>query len=445
MTSIKVPSWRKISDQIISTLPPEWKSYLSGKVFKRLIVGFSLALEQAYGLLERVFRLSLWKTSKGIYLRALARSWGMEAYGGAKSSVEVEFTRYNTESLQTVEKGAIVITEGGVQFELLESITFSAAPESDSQTLLGSCLAVQSGSGGNVPANSVIVSRISGVEVNNLAPSSGGDDPEDDEKLRSRLPAHLATLHRATPEAIAARLNNSDIYPEIKDFRIEPFFLIPGYFKVVVLDASPESYKVKNWEGLENNQYKASVSFTNVNGAIVNTNPAQRLGFQVKTAEGLLRWQDSFQLPVGGGAYRWRMQDGNLQVYLGGQNPNDFEIIVYSGLLDRIYRDLERDWVATGVQFDIVPPSVDRILVDVSFILETGFDRNVVKRNLTTAISDYLRQLKLGEAFQIESAFRQLSEVEGAFGVLIESPESNIIPPDRSTVIMPSEVRVRQR
>lgn len=105
-----------------------------------------------------------------------------EAAGG-----QVEFQSLNTASENTIVKGAVVSTEGGIKFKTTAAITLARARilppfeiQPSSKTV--GIVAVKAGTGGNVPQNAITVvppnEDPTVTKVKNLAPTSGGSREE---------------------------------------------------------------------------------------------------------------------------------------------------------------------------------------------------------------------------------------------------------------------------
>lgn len=159
---------------------------------------------QVYGLyvqMEWLSRQCFPQTAQGEYLdrhaalRGLERRKATPAAGVIRFSVE---TAGGTDLV--IPAGTVCATAGLIRFETREAATLPAGEtfvEAPAQ-------AVEPGSGGNVPAGSILVMTAPPVGISgcvNPAPFTGGTDTEEDEALRGRV---LETYRRMPNGANAA-------------------------------------------------------------------------------------------------------------------------------------------------------------------------------------------------------------------------------------------------
>ncbi len=116
---------------------------------------------------------------------------------------QVEFRSLNTASENTIAKGSLVSTEGGIKFKTTTSVTLPRAQiippleiRPSSRTV--GIVAVKPGIGGNVPANAIMVIPPSEdptlTKVRNLAPTSGGTHEEFSRIAKKDVDAAVASL-----------------------------------------------------------------------------------------------------------------------------------------------------------------------------------------------------------------------------------------------------------
>ncbi len=135
-----------------------------------------------------------------------------EAAGG-----QVEFSSLNTASENTIAKGAVVSTEGGIKFKTTAAITLARAQiipptEIRPSTKTVGVVAVKPGTGGNVPQNAITVvppnEDPTVTKVRNLAPTSGGTHEEFPRIGQKDVDAALVALTAKLADAFATELES---------------------------------------------------------------------------------------------------------------------------------------------------------------------------------------------------------------------------------------------
>lgn len=430
MADIRFFNRAQIVDRILSLLPPEWQANFVGKVLFRLLVAFAAELEQVYGLLQRLIRLSFFATSTGQFLRDLTGGIGLDAREGAPATVELTFMRPVPGDPVTIPQGTVAVSVSGVGFATTAEVVLPNGATSINAT----AVAERQGTDGNIAANRIVGIRggLAGITgVRNDNPATGGTDPETDEELRARVPPYIASLARATPQAIGARLADTELYPEIFDFRVEQDFRAPGYIRIILADQNgSDVYRPDpgSWTANGDGTYTATVGFTSVSGVVIAGFPGLRFGVPERLDTGRLVFAASSPPIPNTGGLRFFAADGlgNLTVYAGGLNPNTLDITIYADLFDRVLADLEINYVAAGVGIDLIAPFAVRAPVSVTYDLEAGFVQSEVEAALNQAVSDYVSTLNLGQDFEREGLFVRLAGVPGAAGVLVPNPANNI-------------------
>lgn len=143
---------------------------------------------------------------------------------------QVEFRSLDTGGSNTIDKGSIVSTEGGIKFKTTAAITLPRAqiiPPSqvrESVRTVG-IVAVKPGTGGNVPPNSILVvppgEDPAITKVRNLADTSGGTREEFPRVGQKDVDAAVTALTAKVQEAFAAQIDagagaplNATLFPE---------------------------------------------------------------------------------------------------------------------------------------------------------------------------------------------------------------------------------------
>lgn len=157
-------------------------------------------------------------TSKGNDVDTFIADFGLKRLPAVAASGNLTFSRFTNTSQAVVPIGAIAQTSSVIQF----TVTLDATNPNYNSSLNGYVIApgvssvsvpaqaLVAGSAGNVTANTitVIASVIVGVDtVNNTSDFSGGEDIETDDAVKKRFVLFLASLSRATEEALEYALS----------------------------------------------------------------------------------------------------------------------------------------------------------------------------------------------------------------------------------------------
>lgn len=447
--NVRFLTWQEVLDQMLSFLPPQWRANFTGKIFKRLLVAFSLSVEALYGFLSHVLRMAIVATSEGQWLRQLVAGWGMTAYGGVAAVAAVRFSRYTPATTAiTIPLGTQVQTSSGLIFS-----TNSAATIHIGQTqalIVSNC--TQVGTVGNISGGAINAMRspILGIdEVINPDPAVGGQNAELDASIKARVPQHLAMLHRATiPATEGAILGQPNLFPSVVNFITERRSNLPGYIRGVLSDGSGgDLFRPGTWTGTD----LAGVWYATVaqapNGLIEVGWPCRRFGVVSRAADGKELWNASDSaLTVSQGNYRWFYDSTNGRLYARatGQDLNTLELVLYQGVVWQAVQELETRWVAAGVMVDVIVPLVSRIAFILSYALEPTYVAATVETALSAAIYSYVAGLQMGQAVQVEDVYRALAGVPGAGAILLISPATNVAI-ERNAIARVASVQVIRR
>ncbi len=133
------------------------------------------------------------------------------------ASGQVEFRSFDTGASNTIAKGSIVSTEGGIKFKTTASVTLPRAqfiPPNEvreSSRTVG-IVALKPGTGGNVPQNSILVippgEDPAITKVRNVAETSGGTHDEFPRIGQKDVDAAVASLTTKLSEAFAAQIES---------------------------------------------------------------------------------------------------------------------------------------------------------------------------------------------------------------------------------------------
>lgn len=435
---IRFPDWREILDSLMGWLPAVWRQ-VTGKVSQRLLVAFALALEGVYGALQRVLRLAFPATSEGEWLRAIARSWGMEPFEGVAASVQVQCRAFTPrEQPVYIPAGTRLRAAQGVEFVTTEA----AVIEVGQTTAIAPARCTQPGTQGNIPAYAIVglVTPVPGVdEVSNPAPAYGGIDAEPDAALKARIPIHLAGLHRATIAAIEGKVvSDRQRFPEVVRFVSERNFDYPGYFRAFVADETGcESY-VPRWQVHDSARgiYKMTLpAGMTLSGLVEAGWPCRRYGLPTRTFDGEEVWLPSPTIEaVGAGAYRWCVEQGILYARADGSNLNQRPITLVTGLIERVYQTLRTEWVAAGVHFDVLAPLRYWVEVQVSYELASGASQSVTEQQMRRELEAYVLTLPMGYTFAPDVALERVLRVSAVAGARVDAPVVAVTPPPNAVI-----------
>jgi uncharacterized phage protein gp47/JayE len=426
-------TWQEVLDQLLSFLPPSWRASFTGKVLKRLLVAFALATEALYALLARLLRLSIIATSEGAWLKALVAGLSMTSYQGTAATVAVEFRRYSAGGTVAIPQNAKV---GAVYGQSYQTVLAVVLPDQE-RSVLVPCRCTEPGSQGRIRAGEIIslITPVAGIdEVSNPNDAEGGLDPESDAEIKARLPKHLATLHRATiPATENAIALNREQFPEVRSFLTQRNYGTRGYFRGILSDYSgSDLYRPGRWTAVGGGVYFVPTGLTEVNGLVAAGFPCQRFGIPERLPDGEEIWRAStFVAEVEAATWRFCHDRalGRLYAKADGQDLNNFNITIYSGVVWRVLRTLETEWAANGVFLDVLVPFTVKAEVNLTYTLEPGYRQTDVETALRNTVSSYVRGLQLGQSLELEGLYSAIALIPGAGGVLVVEPISNISVP----------------
>lgn len=202
------------------------------------------------GLALNVLSKSRASTAAGRDLDSWAADFGLARLEAAAASGQARFGRFTVGLPAYVPVGAIVQTADG--FSRYAVITDRAHPawleeqaayqlDSAAASIVLPVQALARGAAGNAQSGAIdtIGSAIPGIDtVTNDAPLDNGADAESDEDLRLRFVAYLASLSRATRDAIGFALDGMRAAYSITENEQRDGTPDPGYVYVVVDDGT---------------------------------------------------------------------------------------------------------------------------------------------------------------------------------------------------------------
>ncbi|SHJ28142.1 baseplate J/gp47 family protein [Clostridium magnum] len=168
---------------------------------KQLIVPIVEMFAEVWELLEQVFYSASPKYAEGVPLKATGKYIGI---AGKQSSNSTGIERFNGSAGTIIPSNYQFGTESGVYFITTESKSIESSGYVDI-----TIKAVEAGSSGNVPANTItkIVSPLIGLSsITNPAETIGGQDEESDVNFRTRYEESTAIGSGSTLDAVKSNL-----------------------------------------------------------------------------------------------------------------------------------------------------------------------------------------------------------------------------------------------
>jgi uncharacterized phage protein gp47/JayE len=204
------------------------------------------------GLAAYDLTLSRFATSTGADADSWAADFGFSRLPAVAATGEVTFTRFTTTTQSVVPFGAVLQTGDGTQIFTVNVDPTNGAYSAPlggyvigigTPTLTVEVTAQNAGSDGNVLANTItsMGQGISGVDtVTNSSAFTTGIDAETDAAFRARFVVYIASLSKATLEAVEAAIIDVQQglqYTVTENFDYDGTY-DPGYFYVVINDGS---------------------------------------------------------------------------------------------------------------------------------------------------------------------------------------------------------------
>lgn len=171
---------------------PAYADTVAGGIWDDLNRADALEFDRVYDRLNEVAAAAIPGLSFGAFLDAWAGSLGLDRKDAAPAGGEVTFTG---DDGTVIPVGAQVSTEQTSPDEDPLTYTTSAGGTISGGEVTLAVAAVDPGSAGNVPANTLTIldTAIAGVTVSNAAAITGGADVETDEALQKRIARKLAS------------------------------------------------------------------------------------------------------------------------------------------------------------------------------------------------------------------------------------------------------------
>lgn len=222
-----------------------------GAIFRAFVDAYSLLALWIQAIALQTASLARFATSNGPDADSFGAQFGFFRELGNPASGPATFARFTPTAVATIQVGAIVQTQSGVQYQAIADTTqaafnaglnayvIAAGVSSASVTIS----ALVSGSAGNAGAGfiNVLSASIPGVDtVSNPAPFVNGTDPQTDPQYKAGLPLFLQSLSNATPAAIrrAVRSVGENVDFTYTENQSLAGVFQPGFFFVIADDGS---------------------------------------------------------------------------------------------------------------------------------------------------------------------------------------------------------------
>lgn len=223
-----------------------------GAVLRATVEAIAAVVVWLEGLILLLLQKNRAATSSGTDLDSWVGDYGLTRLPATASTGTVTFSRFTNTQQALVPVGSVVQTADGTQCFTVAADTTNAAYSATQggyvipagTSSLGILVQNQTaGAAGNVVAGaiSVLASAIPYVDtVTNAAAFTNGADAETDAALRIRFVAYIASLSKATEEAIGEAITSLQIgvsYSITPSYEYNGAYR-PGYFYVVVDDGT---------------------------------------------------------------------------------------------------------------------------------------------------------------------------------------------------------------
>lgn len=255
MASIPTQDWVTLVRNQVSAIQGYAKVLVDltvGSVLRAVVEANAAVVVWLQGLLMQVLALTRAATSSGADLDSWVADFGVTRLSAVAATGTVTFSRFTTTQQVVVPVGATVQTADGTQ---QFTVTIDSTNPAYNAGLGGYVIAagvgnvtapvqaVTAGAAGNAVAGSVtvIAGAISGVDtVTNTAAFVNGADAESDAALRTRFIAYVASLSKATKNAVSYAISSikQGITSTLVENQTYAGATQYGYFYVVVDDGT---------------------------------------------------------------------------------------------------------------------------------------------------------------------------------------------------------------
>ncbi len=255
MASIPTQDWVTLVRNQVSAIQGYAKVLVDltvGSVLRAVVEANAAVVVWLQGLLMQVLALTRAATSSGADLDSWVADFGVTRLSAVAATGTVTFSRFTTTQQVVVPVGATVQTADGTQ---QFTVTIDTTNPAYNAALGGYVIAagvgnvtapvqaVTAGAAGNAVAGSVtvIAGAISGVDtVTNTAAFVNGADAESDAALRTRFIAYVASLSKATKNAVSYAISSikQGITSTLVENQTYAGATQYGYFYVVVDDGT---------------------------------------------------------------------------------------------------------------------------------------------------------------------------------------------------------------
>jgi len=205
-----------VSDQIaaIQASASTLVSTTIGSIIRAVVEANAAVVLWLQGLLVSLLATTRASTSTGTDLDTWVADYGVTRLAAVAATGQVTFARFTPTQAASIPVGATVQTADGTQIFAVVADTTNPAyvPGTSSYTIAAAVAslnvavqAVTPGAGGNVVIGAIntLSTAITGVDtVNNAAAFTNGANAESDAALRTRFVAYVASLSKATKQAV---------------------------------------------------------------------------------------------------------------------------------------------------------------------------------------------------------------------------------------------------
>lgn len=281
--------------------------------------------------------------------------------------------------------------------------------------------AVESGTVGNVSANTItyLATPIYGItSLTNPSGTSGGTDEEDDDSLRERAKHALEVSAKATKNAL---------YYAVK--------AVPGVGSVTVNDLPVR--EITN----EQHLYSSGTErYTLYQADVINENTISVTGivggspyefekgtdYDIDTTVGYtndLLWLSGGTTPDDGTVFEvdYRVNKvGEVDMIVAGTS-----IPMPPSVMNKVLEAIT-DTKAAGIKVNVIEPTVMYQNITVTITVLPGYDSTAVKQNVKDNLTNWLNSLDVGYDVLLADIYQVCQDTDGVYNTTISEPSSDV-------------------
>lgn len=466
MPAVQLKRQEQIQERIANSLVArtELSDLADSSTMKHMVVATAREIDDLYFQLFNLTLLFSIDQASGEDLDERARDIqpGTISRISAQRAVgNIVFSRLtNTGQTVTIPAGTIVKTPDGKQFQttIQTQITPTNAEQISGHGVgrdspLTSAIALEPGSAGNVPPNTVTKfgQKPTGVDqVTNTTSFTQGRDQESDSAFRQRIKQFVKSLARSTVDALEFVALGVTETATNKEVLFSHVFEDPITPALVVLYIDDGAGTAETFEEVGNVSAPGGPTAEIVTAGLAGPPANTAVGGEeflsldrkpIKLEAGLILTSSTRgQLTRGtasGGQYDVNPASSLLffQPPLSPGEQIKADYFRFTGLIEQVQKVIDGDpadrlnfpgYRAAGVLVRVLAPTVVVITVEATLILNEGADTATVRANVETAIQDYINNLGISGDVVRNELIERMMGVEGIQDLTLFAPASNI-------------------